>query len=85
MGLAPDYKFKQQDLTELNADGNRERGRYGEDESKYPKPKLPLTSSPEISVQIEQAQQEDRIVPFLEEQIAQEYQAAFEEDENPSW
>ena len=52
MGLAPDYKFKQQDLTELNADGNRERGRYGEDESKYPKPKLPLTSSPEISVQI---------------------------------
>jgi hypothetical protein len=26
-----DYKEKQQDLTELNADGNRERGRYGED------------------------------------------------------
>jgi len=27
------FKFKQQDLTELNGDGNRERGRYGEDES----------------------------------------------------
>ena len=26
-----DFKIKQQDLTELNADGNRERGRYGED------------------------------------------------------
>lgn len=27
------YKDKQQDLTELNSDGNRDRGRYGEDES----------------------------------------------------
>ena len=26
-------KHKQQDLTELNGDGNRTRGRYGEDES----------------------------------------------------
>lgn len=26
-----DYKEKQQDLTELNADGNRDRGRNGED------------------------------------------------------
>jgi len=26
-----DFVEKQQDLTELNADGNRERGRYGED------------------------------------------------------
>jgi len=25
------YKEKQQDLTELNSDGNRDRGRYGED------------------------------------------------------
>lgn len=24
-------KYKQQDMTELNGDGNRERGRYGED------------------------------------------------------
>ncbi len=29
-----DFKEVQQDLTELNGDGNRERGRYGEDESK---------------------------------------------------
>ena len=28
-----DFKAVQQDLTELNGDGNRERGRYGEDES----------------------------------------------------
>ena len=27
------YKIIQQDQTELNGDGNRERGRYGEDES----------------------------------------------------
>ena len=26
-----DYKVTQQDITELNGDGNRERGRYGED------------------------------------------------------
>ena len=26
-------KHKQQDMTELNGDGNRDRGRYGEDES----------------------------------------------------
>ena len=25
------YKEVQQDITELNSDGNRERGRYGED------------------------------------------------------
>ena len=30
-----DFKAKQQDLTELNGDGNRDRGRYGEDESDY--------------------------------------------------
>lgn len=29
--LKDDFKAKQQDLTELNGDGNRERGRYGED------------------------------------------------------
>ena len=28
-----DFKAKQQDLTELNGDGNRDRGRYGDDES----------------------------------------------------
>ena len=26
-----DQKTKQQDMTELNGDGNRERGRFGED------------------------------------------------------
>lgn len=31
--IGQNFKFKQQDLTELNGDGNRERGRYGEDES----------------------------------------------------
>jgi hypothetical protein len=30
-----DYKSMQQDVTELNGDGNRERGRYGEDTTKY--------------------------------------------------
>ena len=39
MGVASDFKFTQQDLTELNSDGNRERGRYGEDESKPPEDK----------------------------------------------
>ena len=31
------FKHKQQDLTELNAEGNRDRGRYGEDESVHEK------------------------------------------------
>ena len=31
MSEQKDYKDKQQDLTELNGDGNRERGREGED------------------------------------------------------
>ena len=76
MGLAPDFKFTQQDLTELNGDGNRERGRYGEDHS-TPRVKPPLTSSPEIATEIEESQQEE---------IYNEYQAVFgKEDENPSW
>ena len=29
-----DYKDVQQDMTELNGDGNRTRGRYGEDNRK---------------------------------------------------
>lgn len=32
--MTKDFRSVQQDLTELNGDGNRERGRYGEDESK---------------------------------------------------
>ena len=31
MSEEKNYKDKQQDLTELNGDGNRDRGRYGED------------------------------------------------------
>ena len=31
MSEEKNFKDKQQDLTELNGDGNRERGRYGED------------------------------------------------------
>ncbi len=31
VGKRDDFKEKQQDLTELNGDGNRDRGRYGED------------------------------------------------------
>jgi|ETN01SMinimDraft_1059929.scaffolds.fasta_scaffold522561_1 hypothetical protein len=35
--MKKDYKEHQQDLLELNSDGNRTRGRYGEDEAKYAK------------------------------------------------
>lgn len=31
VSIMSDFKEKQQDLTELNGDGNRDRGRYGED------------------------------------------------------
>ena len=38
----------QQDMTELNGDGNRERGRYGEDTAKYrPKPTSLWDAKPE--------------------------------------
>lgn len=30
-----DQKMKQKSMTELNYDGNEDRGRYGEDESQY--------------------------------------------------
>ena len=36
-----DFVEKQQDLTELNADGNRDRGRYGEDLSQKSSKKYP--------------------------------------------
>ncbi len=32
--MTKDFRSVQQDLTELNGDGNRDRGRYGEDEPK---------------------------------------------------
>jgi hypothetical protein len=76
LGLAPDFKFTQQDLTELNGDGNRERGRYGED-------KAPPKDPP-----ILKEEEEDDGQPSLYE----EYQAVFggddspdQFDENPSW
>ena len=31
--MEKNQKHKQQDMTELNGDGNRDRGRYGEDVS----------------------------------------------------
>ncbi len=95
LGLAPDFKFTQQDLTELNADGNRERGRYGEDESSYPKVKPPLSESPEIASEMEKYVESD--LP----QEKQKYKGWFwnypqkkyyrwdnrpdENDENPNW
>ena len=39
------FKETQQDMTELNGDGNRERGRYGEDES------IETQNTPEIEEQ----------------------------------
>ena len=33
INIIRNYREIQQDLTELNGDGNRERGHYGEDES----------------------------------------------------
>jgi len=35
--VSRNFKEHQQDLTELNGDGNRERGRYGEDYSEEEK------------------------------------------------
>tara|TARA_B100000287_G_scaffold373488_2_gene372706 strand:+ start:356 stop:565 length:210 start_codon:yes stop_codon:yes gene_type:complete len=37
INIIRNYREIQQDLTELNGDGNRERGHYGEDESKEDK------------------------------------------------
>ncbi len=42
-----DYKAMQQDITELNGDGNRERGRYGEDLSQNPQRKSLWDASPQ--------------------------------------
>ncbi len=76
LGLAPDFKFTQQDLTELNGDGNRLRGRYGED------------NAPPKDPPIFKEEEEDDGQPSLHE----EYQAVFggddspdQFDENPSW
>ena len=78
MGLAPDFKFTQQDLTELNSDGNRERGRYGEDESKPPEEKkIPPRGAPVFKgwekEYLPDEDEEDKPKPIPNE------------DENPSW
>ena len=50
ISLAPkDFRSVQQDLTELNGDGNRDRGRYGEDE-----PKPDLEDKPDSETQKEE-------------------------------
>lgn len=56
-GTERNYKEKQQDLTELNSDGNRERGRYGEDESAEAKQR-----EAELKKRIEELRKRD---PFI--------------------
>ena len=51
------YKNKQQDMTELNGDGNRDRGRYGEDYSDEAKQK-----EAELKKRIEELRKRD---PFI--------------------
>jgi hypothetical protein len=51
------YKNKQQDLTELNGEGNRDRGRYGEDYSDEAKQK-----EAELKKRIEELRKRD---PFI--------------------
>ena len=40
-----DRRVKQQDMTELNGDGNRDRGRYGEDEPKQIQEDKPVSET----------------------------------------
>jgi len=40
-----DWRVKQQDMTELNGDGNRDRGRYGEDEPKQIQEDKPVSET----------------------------------------
>ncbi len=47
--MTKDFRSVQQDLTELNGDGNRDRGRYGEDE-----PKPDLEDKPDSETQKEE-------------------------------
>tara|TARA_Y100000592_G_C5298378_1_gene234269 strand:- start:278 stop:460 length:183 start_codon:yes stop_codon:yes gene_type:complete len=55
-----DFKKKQQDLTELNSDGNRERGRNGEDLSS----EIEITKEEEeqLKKKLEKLRQQD---PFI--------------------
>ncbi len=74
LGLAPDFKFTQQDLTELNGDGNRLRGRYGED-------KAPPKDPPIFE------EEEDDGQPSLYEEYQDVFGGDDSDhgDENPSW
>ena len=57
------YKNKQQDLTELNGDGNRERGREGEDLVRPLKGEdVPLTDEEKLKKKIEELRKRD---PFI--------------------
>lgn len=56
-GTERNQKHKQQDLTELNSDGNRDRGRYGEDESDEAKAR-----EAELKKRIEELRKRD---PFI--------------------
>jgi hypothetical protein len=57
------YKNKQQDLTELNGDGNRERGREGEDLVKpLTGEDVPLTDEEKLKKKIEELRKRD---PFI--------------------
>ena len=58
------FKETQQDLTELNSDGNRDRGRYGEDLSQEEKPDISLTEKEEelLKKKLEQMRKRD---PFI--------------------
>jgi len=58
------FKETQQDLTELNSDGNRDRGRYGEDLSKEENPDISLTEKEEelLKKKLEQMRKRD---PFI--------------------
>ena len=74
MGLAPDFKFTQQDLTELNADGNRDRGRNGEDETVLPEYGKLDTISAGLHERNLEEEKEVEPEPHPDN-----------EDENPSW
>ena len=76
MGLAPDFKFKQQDLTELNADGNPDRGRDGEDLGIYVESNLPQ----------EKQKHKGWFWSYPEKKFYRwDNRPGSNEDENPSW
>ena len=74
MGLTPNFKEIQQDMTELNGDGNRQRGHYGEDKSPPKQPPI--------------FEEEDDGQPTLYEEYQDVFGGDDQRDpgdENPSW